>query len=115
MEDEDAVAAELYDLRERKPASPGFTVVVAPDGNDGSDGGELIEHLGPADVPRVDEEVAIAKGAESFGSEQVVGVGDHADFRWGHRRILPRRACDNRIVTFPGVHPCLIGVARPQR
>jgi hypothetical protein len=54
----DACAFELEQLGLSQSISPGTSVIVATNGRDGRNGGELAEYLSSADIAAVDDEVA---------------------------------------------------------
>src|SRR5579883_2684616 len=58
---------------------PGAVIVVAADRDERGPDGERFEHLGAADVARVQQPVAAGEGGEGFGAEQAVRVADHAE------------------------------------
>jgi hypothetical protein len=62
---------------------PGTLVIVSPDRIHGRYGAQLLENLGPADVPCVNDVLYARKGTDSFRAKQSVCVGDEAyRFQW---------------------------------
>jgi len=79
VEDVDAEAAYVEGLGHGKSPCPGTPVVVASHRNHRRDPPELLEHLRPADVPGVDDQLAPPQCRDGFGADQVVGVRDDPD------------------------------------
>jgi hypothetical protein len=66
-------------VRETEARVPTDRVVVAAHRNHRRDPRELLEHLRPADVPGVDDQLAPPQCRDGFRADQVVGVRDDPD------------------------------------
>lgn len=85
VKDVDRGSGELDDFGKRECFGPRCGVDVPANGVDGSNGSELVEHGGIADVAGVHDGVGAFQSRHSFRTEEAVGVGDDAEEERVHR------------------------------
>jgi len=72
----------------RQLCGPGFGIDIAADRRDGRDAAQGFKDFRPADISRMQDEMAAGKRAEGFGAQQPVGIGNQA--KAGSRKHLSR-------------------------
>lgn len=90
MKNIDGVVADLDNVVGRKVASPTTLVIIAANRADRCEGSKRIQDCWIANITTMNDEVRVPQCLESFGSNQTMGIRDHAD------AIEPIRHFDDR-------------------